>query len=155
MKICVDENIPNVTVQELRLLGHDVLDIRGTADQGMDDDILWARVQAEQRLLITTDKGFVWRRDELHWGILVVRLRQPNEQKIHQRVMQALNRFSEQEWLGLGSRNEGRRSKRLETLPARRAPTGLAGDRLGAYGRSHFSGQSSKLATSASSTSSV
>lgn len=98
MKICVDENIPNVTVQELRLLGHDVLDIRGTADQGMDDGSLWAKVQTEHRLLITTDKGFVWRRDESHWGILVVRLRQPNEQKIHQRVMQAVNRFSEQEW---------------------------------------------------------
>lgn len=72
MKICVDENIPNVTVQELRNLGHDVLDIRGTVDQGMDDDILWAKVQAEQRLLISTDKGFVWHRDESHWGILVV-----------------------------------------------------------------------------------
>ena len=70
MKICADENIPNITVQELRLLGHDVLDIRGTVDQGIDDDILWARVQAEERLLITTDKGFVWRRDESHWGIL-------------------------------------------------------------------------------------
>lgn len=101
MKICVDENIPNVTVQELGSLGHDVLDIRGTADQGMDDDTLWAKVQEEYRLLITTDKGFVWRRDESHWGILVVRLRQPNEQKIHQRVMQAVNRFSEQEWPGL------------------------------------------------------
>ena len=43
MTICVDENIPNITVQELRASGHDVLDIRGTADQGMDDDLLWAR----------------------------------------------------------------------------------------------------------------
>jgi len=101
MKICVDENIPNVTAQELRVLGHDVLDIRGTADQGMDDDAPWARVQTEKRLLITTDKGFVLHRDESHWGILVVRLRQPNEQKIHQRVIQAVNRFSEQEWPGL------------------------------------------------------
>ena len=52
MKICVDENIPSVTVQELRLLGHDVLDIRGTADQGMDDGSLWAKVQTEHRLLL-------------------------------------------------------------------------------------------------------
>ena len=101
MKICVDENIPNITVQELRLLGHDVLDIRGTVDQGMDDDALWARVQTERRLLITTDKGFVLHRDESHWGILVIRLRQPNEQKIHQRVMQAVNQFSEPEWPGM------------------------------------------------------
>jgi hypothetical protein len=43
MNICVDENIPLVTIQELRNLGHDVLDIRGTADQGMSDEMLWAR----------------------------------------------------------------------------------------------------------------
>ena len=30
MKIFVDENIPSRTVEELRGLGHDVLDIRGT-----------------------------------------------------------------------------------------------------------------------------
>jgi predicted nuclease of predicted toxin-antitoxin system len=101
MKICVDENIPIVTVHELRRIGHDVLDIRGTADQGMPDDLLWARVQTEQRLLITTDKGFGHRRDEQHFGILVVRLKQPNEQRIHQRIMQAMNHFSEQEWPGL------------------------------------------------------
>ena len=61
MKIFVDENIPSRTVEELRRLGHDVLDIRGTADQGMDDDVLWARVFNEGRLLITTDKGFAQR----------------------------------------------------------------------------------------------
>lgn len=38
MKICVDENIPLATVSELRSLGHDVLDIRGTSDQGISDD---------------------------------------------------------------------------------------------------------------------
>ncbi|MEK6406085.1 MAG: DUF5615 family PIN-like protein [Acidobacteriota bacterium] len=101
MKICVDENIAIVTVHELRRMGHDVLDIRGTVDQGMPDDLLWIRVQGERRLLITTDKGFVQRRDEQHCGILVVRLKQPNEQKIHQRVMQAMNHFPEQEWPGL------------------------------------------------------
>jgi predicted nuclease of predicted toxin-antitoxin system len=101
MNICVDENVPAVTVEQLRNLGHDVLDIRGTPDQGMTDEMLWARVQSEQPLLITTDKGFVHQRDESHWGILVIRLRQPNEQKIHERAMQALNQFSEQEWPGL------------------------------------------------------
>ena len=101
MKICVDENIPLVTVSELSKLGHDVLDIRGTANQGIPDDLLWALVQNERRILITTDKGFVQYRGESHYGILVVRLRQPNEQKINERVMQAINQFSEDEWVGL------------------------------------------------------
>jgi predicted nuclease of predicted toxin-antitoxin system len=100
MKICVDENIPLVTVSELSNLGHNVLDIRGTANQGIPDDLLWALVQNERRMLITTDKGFVQCRGESHYGILVVRLRQPNEQKIHERVMHAISQFSG-EWVGL------------------------------------------------------
>lgn len=64
MKIFVDENIPTRTVQELVALGHDVLDIRGTADQGMDDDVLWERMMNDRRLLITTDKGFAQHRHE-------------------------------------------------------------------------------------------
>lgn len=101
MKICVDENIPIVTVAELRNLGHGVLDIRGTSEQGLTDELLWEKVQLENRLLITTDKGFTTYRGESHYGILIVRLRQPNEQKIHRRIMQALNQYSEGEWAGL------------------------------------------------------
>jgi predicted nuclease of predicted toxin-antitoxin system len=101
MKICVDENIPLDTVEGLSNLGHDVLDIRGTIDQGISDDVLWKMVQAEQRLLITTDKGFVQYRNERHAGILVVRLRQPNARKIHERVIQAMAQFPETEWAGM------------------------------------------------------
>jgi len=42
----------------------------------MFDDELWPFAQTEQRLFITTDKGFSEHRDEKHCGILVVRLRQ-------------------------------------------------------------------------------
>jgi predicted nuclease of predicted toxin-antitoxin system len=101
MKICVDENIPLVTVIELRKLGHDVLDVRGTSDQGISDDLLWAKIQSEKRLLITTDKGFVNYRRESHFGILVVRLHQPNESKIHEMAMRAIRQFAEDEWSGL------------------------------------------------------
>jgi predicted nuclease of predicted toxin-antitoxin system len=101
MKICVDENIPLITVLELQKLGHDVLDIRGTENRGISDDLLWEKVQKEERLLITTDKGFVHHRRESHFGILTVRLRQPNEQKIHRRVMSGLQQFAEDDWQGL------------------------------------------------------
>lgn len=101
MKIFVDENIPLMTVRALREIGHDVLDIRGTADEGMTDDALWEMIQPERRLLITTDKGFTQHRDELHHGILIVRLRQPTRRKIHQRVIQAMTHFAAEEWPGL------------------------------------------------------
>ena len=101
MRILVDENIPNITVRELRALGHDVLDIRGTERQGMFDDELWPLAQTEQRMLVTTDKGFSEHRDEQHCGILVVRLRQPNEQRIHARIIAAFRQFTEHDWPGL------------------------------------------------------
>ena len=41
MKIFVDENIPLMTVKELRSKGFDVRDIRGTSDHGITDEELW------------------------------------------------------------------------------------------------------------------
>jgi len=101
MRILVDENVPNITVHELQALGHNVLDIRGTERQGMFDDELWPFAQTEQRTLVTTDKGFSAHRDEQHYGLLIVRLRQPNEQRIHARIMAAFRQFTEREWPGL------------------------------------------------------
>ena len=101
MKICVDEHIPLITFRALRLMGHDVRDIRGTPDEGMDDGDLWAMVQREERLLITADKGFTQYRAEPHYGVLIIRLRRPNRQRIHARIMQAIGQFSESEWPGL------------------------------------------------------
>ena len=101
MKIFVDENIPAMTVLELRNAGHDVADIRGTENEGMSDEDVWKKVQEEQRLLITTDKGFAQKRHENHIGVLVIRLKQPNRLKIHNKVIQAMDRFKEKEWAGL------------------------------------------------------
>lgn len=101
MKILVDEHIPLMTVQTLRIAGHDVRDIRGAPVQGMPDEALWNMAQLEERLPITTDKGFAQYRALPHCGMLIVRLRRPNRLKIHDRVMQAMRQFSEAEWPGL------------------------------------------------------
>jgi hypothetical protein len=58
-------------------------------------------IQGEERLFVTTDKGFTRYRNESHHGILIIRLRQPNRKKIHQRVMHAINQFKEKDWSGL------------------------------------------------------
>jgi len=101
MQILVDEHIPLMTVRALRLLHHDVRDIRGTPDEGMQDDALWALAQREARLLITTDRGFAHYRTVPHHGVLIIRLRRPNRQKIHARIMQAVMQFPEEAWPGL------------------------------------------------------
>jgi len=76
-------------------------DRRGAAEQGITDEVLWQKAQQEKRLFITTDKGFSIYRDEAHHGILIVRLKQPTRLKIHRRVMQAITKYSEQQWHGL------------------------------------------------------
>lgn len=98
MKILVDENIPLSTVETLRAMQHDVLDLRGTAREGAPDEILWQIADSEQRLLITTDKGFARRVLQPHFGLMIITLRQPNQQKIHQRVLLALSQIESQEW---------------------------------------------------------
>lgn len=101
MKILVDENIPLLTVQALRKSGHDVLDIRGTKKEGMKNSNLWKLIQKEQRFFITTDKGFTEYRDVKHYGILIIRLRQPNRVKIHDKVLLAMDQINEIDWNNL------------------------------------------------------
>lgn len=101
MKILVDENIPLMTVKALRDLGHDVLDIRGTKNEGIKNSILWKLTQKNHRFFITTDKGFTEYRDSNHYGILIIRLRQPNRHKIHDKVLLAMEQIKEKEWKNL------------------------------------------------------
>jgi predicted nuclease of predicted toxin-antitoxin system len=101
MNIFVDENIPRETVEALRAAGHDVWDIRQTPQPGTPDSALWQLVQAQRRLLITTDTGFIEYADQPHWGMLIVRLRRPNRSAIHLRVMTAMRQHRPEEWPGL------------------------------------------------------
>ena len=101
MRILVDENIPLMTVKSLRDMGHDVLDIRGTKNEGITNSKLWILTQKERCLFITTDKGFTDYRETHHYGILIIRLKQPNRNKIHDKVIRAINQFKEKEWKNL------------------------------------------------------
>ena len=100
MKFLVDEHIPLITVRALRGMGHEVLDIRGTADEGMSDGKLWELAQREERILVTTDKGFSQFRRVSHFGIIIVRLHHPNRHNIHARIMSAIGQFAEKDWPG-------------------------------------------------------
>ena len=101
MRIFVDENIPLMTVEQLRQMGHDVLDIRGTAEEGISDELLWSKLCQEKRLLVTTDKGFTHYRHKDHHGILIVSLAKPNRHKINKRIIEAVKLFSPEQWPSL------------------------------------------------------
>jgi len=101
MDILVDENIPLASVEQLQQMGHNVLDIRGTPDEGISDELLWNKACQEKRLLITTDRGFAHYRNREHHGILIVSLRRPNRLKINERIIEAMKLFSSEQWPGL------------------------------------------------------
>ena len=60
MKVLVDENIPLVTVDELRSKGFDVTDIHGSAEQGITDEVLWQKAQQEKRLSLQLIRDFLF-----------------------------------------------------------------------------------------------
>jgi len=58
VRIKVDEDLPTDVADLLRAAGHDAETVYGQGFSGLPDEQLWPKVQQEQRMLLTTDKGF-------------------------------------------------------------------------------------------------
>lgn len=89
MKFLLDENFPKSAERLLGELGHEVLDIRGTALQGTDDLTLFEIAQRNEAVLLTTDRDFYHTISLLfedHFGVVVIALKQPNRQAILARL---------------------------------------------------------------------
>ena len=56
--IKIDEDLPAAFVPRLQQDGHDAVTVYGQRWTGTPDDQLWPRIQAEDRVLFTADKGF-------------------------------------------------------------------------------------------------
>ncbi|NPV62313.1 MAG: DUF5615 family PIN-like protein [Methanotrichaceae archaeon] len=57
MRLLIDENIPLISVEQLRRKGHDVLAIGEIASGTLDEDIMQL-AEKEGRILLTIDKDF-------------------------------------------------------------------------------------------------
>ena len=57
MRIKVDEDLPWVIVEMLRDRQHEATSVVEQGMGGYKDPLLWQAVQAEQRYLVTADKG--------------------------------------------------------------------------------------------------
>ena len=76
MRIKVDEDLPRAALQTLRDRGYDADSVVAQGLGGLKDPPLWQAIQAEQRFLITADKGFADIRfypPGTHAGILLLR----------------------------------------------------------------------------------
>ena len=89
MRFLLDENFPKASVVMLQSAGHEVFDIRGTNEEGMEDDALFRKAQELGAVLLTTDRDFfhtVPHLHDAHGGVLVIALRQPNRAAILSRL---------------------------------------------------------------------
>ncbi|MCH7685159.1 MAG: DUF5615 family PIN-like protein [Planctomycetes bacterium] len=57
MRMIVNENVTRTVIDELRKRGHDVLSVKESM-RGEGDNVILARAEAEQRLVVTHDKDF-------------------------------------------------------------------------------------------------
>jgi predicted nuclease of predicted toxin-antitoxin system len=85
MIFLLDENFPKSAEKLLYELGHQVIDIRGTELQGIDDFRLFELAQENGAILLTTDRDFyhtVPLRYSDHSGVIVIALKQPSREAI-------------------------------------------------------------------------
>lgn len=54
----VDEDLPQDIADLFRVAGYDAATVYEQGFTGLPDDQLWPKIQQEQRMLVTADKGF-------------------------------------------------------------------------------------------------
>jgi predicted nuclease of predicted toxin-antitoxin system len=94
MTFFLDENFPKAATALLVSLGHTVLDIRGTGDEGAEDPEIFALAQEKRAVFLTTDRDFFHTIPHLfadHHGVVVIALRRPNRQAVLGRLSWFLN----------------------------------------------------------------
>ncbi len=103
MKLKLDENLPRALAVTLKDLGHDTQTVNDENLEGSEDSAIWDAVQHEQRFLITQDLDFSDARrfsPGKHYGILLVRLRQPSRANLLDRVQEIFQSESVDQWVG-------------------------------------------------------
>jgi predicted nuclease of predicted toxin-antitoxin system len=73
----VDEDLPADIAELLHVAGHDAKTVYAQEYTGLPDEQLWPKVQHEQRMLLTADKGFANARvypPGSHAGVVLFRL---------------------------------------------------------------------------------
>lgn len=101
MRFLVNENVTGTVIRGLRERGHDVLSVK-EAMRSADDEIVLARGQTEERIIVTHDKDFGELAFRSHLpascGIVLLRLAGTNAETDNQRALESLE--SRNDWAG-------------------------------------------------------
>jgi predicted nuclease of predicted toxin-antitoxin system len=99
----VDEDLPRQITDLLTARGHDATTVVEQGWQGTPDNLLWSRIQDEQRWLITADRGFADLRRHppgSHSGVILLRSRQESRRAYLGLTVVALERLELNELAG-------------------------------------------------------
>lgn len=101
MRFLVNENVTATVISGLRQRGHDVLSVKESMRSEADDVIL-ARAQAEERIVLTHDKDFgeLAFRSQLPaaCGVILLRVTTGDRDTDNARILEALD--SRSDWAG-------------------------------------------------------
>jgi len=103
MRFFLDENFPKAAHGFLAKRGHEVIDIRGSTDEGAEDPHIFEMAQHSRAVFLTTDKDFFHTVPHLyahHHGVVVITLRQPNRKGILNRLGWFLEHFPQHSLVG-------------------------------------------------------
>jgi predicted nuclease of predicted toxin-antitoxin system len=103
MKIKLDENVTTGIIPALKNFGHDVETSNEEGLTGKPDSDIWSAAQSEARFLITQDMDFSDARKfapATHHGILLLRLRSPNQTGIIARLTELFSSEDTESWGG-------------------------------------------------------
>ena len=98
MKLLLDESFPKAAHALLTERGHEVMDLRGSPDEGAEDSSMFDMALRSEAALLTTDKDFYHTIPHLfpsHHGAVVIAVRQPNRKSILARLVWFLGHFPE------------------------------------------------------------
>ncbi|MGD8778362.1 MAG: DUF5615 family PIN-like protein [Ignavibacteria bacterium] len=90
MKFFLDENFPKSSIDLLVKSGNEIIDIRGTEHEGLDDASIFDLAQKNSAIFLTTDKDFFHTIPflfEKHFGVIVIALSKPNRNSINEKLI--------------------------------------------------------------------
>ena len=90
MKFLTDENVASSVVRELRLLGHDLKDVKEEHLYGLADTHILTLANREGRVIITHDKDFTSLSIRKHCGIILLRLKDQRPATVAQTLARVL-----------------------------------------------------------------
>ncbi len=103
MKIKLDENLPFRLVSILSKLGHAIDTVPQEGLKGYNDERIWEAAQRSGCFLITQDLNFSninLFKPGTHYGILLVRLRDPGRNALLNRVQRIFQTEEVERWQG-------------------------------------------------------